>query len=217
MYTTKIETQAIGATQKRITEYEYDRSRGRAVPTRIKESSYDGGRWSPDRYTHRTYNRWGFITAETNPLGVTNNFQYDFVSEKKVALLSSTQPSANNESLHSSYQYNFANGEFMQLIMKNNHGALLQQINYAYDAVGNPITIHIKGDQRDTVVQQEFHPRFKSSYLNKQSVQVANVDGAVSTIEQHLEYEPYLGLVIKSIDGNGNETHYTYDKLGRVT
>ncbi|MCY9708797.1 RHS repeat protein, partial [Paenibacillus alvei] len=121
-------------------------------------------------------------------------------------------PTGQSMNLNTEYQYDRSTGGLLQVQSKSDQGTVVQQLNYEYDSMGNPITIRIKGDSRDTVVQQEYGRMF----LNKQSVNVTNVDGASDSLVSRMEYNTLTGDPTKYIDGNGNETTYTHDKLGRM-
>nr|WP_253298428.1 polymorphic toxin-type HINT domain-containing protein [Paenibacillus sp. MSJ-34] len=219
IYNTKTEIIVGNSNLKKVINYSYDESTNRPDPTRIEERTYNGSMSSPVRVTTRTYDNWGFLSSETNPIGATSRFQYNLVSiNNRMALTNSTLPVNSTTNLINDYQYNMYNGgSLKQAIAKNNQGTLLQQLSYDYDNAGRPITVRILGDQRETMVNQEYSPRFHSMFLTKQTVGTTDVDGQVATISKEMEYNASTGEVTKFIDGKGNATSYTYDKLGRIT
>ncbi|MCY9587203.1 hypothetical protein, partial [Paenibacillus alvei] len=171
------------------------------------------------RITTRTYDgeNWGYIISEQNPLGVTSRYEYGRLGspDKRKGLIRSVVPTGQNINLNTEYQYDRSKGGLLQVQSKSDQGTVVQQLNYEYDSMGNPITIRIKGDSRDTVVQQEFSREFRTMFMNKQSVNVTNVDGASDSIVSRMEYDSTTGDPTKYIDGNGNVTTYTHDMLGR--
>ncbi|KJB84583.1 hypothetical protein AZ66_30215, partial [Paenibacillus sp. E194] len=221
LYLEETRTRTDSGNEGRKVKYEYDRGMKNPNPIRIEEVRSSDGRNSAPRITTRTYDgkNWGYIVSEKNPLGATSSYEYGELGSpnKQKGLIRSVVPTGQSKNLHSEYQYDRSTGGLLQVQSKNEQGTIVQQLNYEYDPMGNPITIRIKGEPRDTVIQQEFSPEFRTMFLNKQSVNVTNVDGAPDSIVSRMEYNTSTGDPTKYIDGNGNETKYTHDKLGRMT
>ncbi|EPY07795.1 Rhs family protein, partial [Paenibacillus alvei TS-15] len=221
LYLEETRTRTDSGNEARTVRYQYDRGMRNPNPIRIEEVRSSDGRNSAPRITTRTYDgeNWGYIVSEKNPLGATSRYEYGRLESpnKRKGLIRSDVPTGQSMILRSEYQYDRSTGGLLQVQSKNEQGTIVQQLNYEYDPMGNPITIRIKGEPRDTVIQQEFSPEFRTMFLNKQSVNVTNVDGAPDSIVSRMEYNTSTGDPTKYIDGNGNETKYTHDKLGRMT
>ncbi|OPH56039.1 hypothetical protein BC351_29570 [Paenibacillus ferrarius] len=90
-------------------------------------------------------------------------------------------------------------------------------MNYGYDQYGNASTITVKDDNRNIIISQEFGAQYNAGFVTKQSINVTDADGNVSTITKQAENNKLTGALTKLIDGKGNATTYEYDALGRVT
>jgi len=218
IYNTKTEVRDEKTNNRQVFRYEFDRERKNPNPTRIEETHYRGGYASAPRVTTREYDYWGQLTSETNPLGFTSRYEYtDVLPNKLFVMTKSSVPIDRHMTLLSEYDYETVRGKLKQAVSKDGSGNIVQQLNYEYDDVGNPVKIRIKGDTDDTVIYQEFSPKFKGMYLSGQIVGVKNIEGRSELVESRMEYIPESGLPTKYTDGNGNTTSYTYDKLGRIT
>ncbi|MBG9742398.1 hypothetical protein ABD86_00030, partial [Paenibacillus alvei] len=221
MYLEEMRERTNSGNEARTVRYQYDKGKKNPNPIRIEEIRSSEGRNSAPRITTRTYDgeNWGYIISEQNPLGVTSRYEYGRLGspDKRKGLIRSVVPTGQNMNLNTEYQYDRSKGGLLQVQSKSDQGTVVQQLNYEYDSMGNPITIRIKGDSRDTVVQQEFSREFRTMFMNKQSVNVTNVDGASDSIVSRMEYDSTTGDPTKYIDGNGNVTTYTHDMLGRMT
>ncbi|MCM3292507.1 wall-associated protein WapA [Paenibacillus sp. MER 180] len=218
IYNTKTEVKDLQTNDRQVFNYAYDRFRRNPNPTRIEETHYQEGYASAPRITTREYDYWGQLTSETNPIGITSRYEYrDVVENKLFRMKSSSVPMDQGMTLSSEYEYDRYRGGLKQAVSKNDRGEIVQQLNYEYDYAGNPIKIRIKGDVGETTIYQDFSPKFKSMYLSEQAVEVKNVEGKNELVKSQMEYIPESGLPTKYTDGNGNQTSYTYDKLGRIT
>ncbi|GAV15285.1 wall-associated protein WapA [Paenibacillus sp. NAIST15-1] len=218
IYNTKTEVRSKQTNDSQVFKYSYNRDLRNPNPTQIEEANYQGGRASVPRVTTREYDYRGQLTSETNPLGATSHYEYkDILPNELFVMIKSSVPIDRDMTLHSEYEYETIRGKLKQAVSKNSRGDIVQQQNYEYDYVGNPVKIRIKGDTADTVISQEFSSQFKSMYLSGQSVGVQNADGKNEFVESRMEYIPETGLPTKYTDGNRNSISYTYDKLGRIT
>ncbi|UHA74908.1 RHS repeat domain-containing protein [Paenibacillus sp. 481] len=221
IFNTEVVSKVNNTNQSKRVQYSYEREKPN--PTRIEESFQDGALHAPKKTTVRQYDTadWGLVVSETNPLNVTNRYDYSLPTatiSKRVgrALLSSVQALNAQTQLVTEYKYDPNHGEMTQMLSKNNQGALLQQVQREYDPNGNPITVRIRGEQQDTVVKQEFSPQLGAFFPTKQTVDVKNAEGQVTTIVKEADYNRFTGDMISYTDGNRHATTSTYDKLGRV-
>ncbi len=218
-YLTKTETYPENnSSLKKVTTYTYDEGTGRAEPIEIVERNYRGTETSAARITRRTYDEWGFMTSETNPLGVTQTNRYNPVSiNNRMVMTQQVTPINANESLTTDFRYDLNNGNLLSVSSKNRIGNILGQVQYGYDSIGNPIHITIKGTQKDTSIQQEFSPTYKSMFPSSQTVNITDADGVAQQNTTRMTYDPLTGYELSFSDGNFNTTTYQYDRLGRVT
>ncbi|UHA73761.1 RHS repeat domain-containing protein [Paenibacillus sp. 481] len=221
VFNTEVVSKVNNTNQSKRVQYSYEREKPN--PTRMEESFQDGALHAPKKTTVRQYDTadWGLVVSETNPLNVTNRYDYSLPAatiSKRVgrALLSSVQALNAQTQLVTEYKYDPNHGEMTQMLSKNNQGALLQQVQREYDPNGNPITVRIRGEQQDTVVKQEFSPQLGAFFPTKQTVDVKNAEGQVTTIVKEADYNRFTGDMISYTDGNRHATTSTYDKLGRV-
>ncbi|RJG26623.1 RHS repeat protein [Paenibacillus thiaminolyticus] len=215
-YLTQTDERILNTQERREARYGYDRSKSRTVPIHIEERTYNGRASSPVNVTKRSYNDFGLLLSETNPLGAVSHYQYDMVHFEPyyMALVGSDQPGAGGTRLK--FEYVYRAGKLMQATVKDDAGQLLSQTGYTYDRHGNPIEIRIKGDQEDTVIKQEYSSRYSAVYPTKQTVEVRDVDGNTIPFAVEAEYDVFTGDITKYVDGKGQATVYTYDMLGRV-
>ncbi|MFC6547154.1 RHS repeat-associated core domain-containing protein [Cohnella cellulosilytica] len=200
------------------TEYTYakqvaGRNFAASVPTTIKKSN----NINSDVLTENSsYDDFGNVLTFTNANGVTTTYTYDSV---KQLLATELQPVSASAALHTTYSRN-AQGSITQITVRKNNaaGEILQQVDYGnYDSFGNARTISYANGSQSSVVTRSFSSAYQSAFLTSQSIAVKDVDQTPATIIVQQEYNLGTGQVIADVDGLGNRTEYTYDKLGRIT
>ncbi|MFS0837392.1 RHS repeat-associated core domain-containing protein [Paenibacillus sp. 1P03SA] len=211
-YATEVSTQA-GA-EKEVTKQVFDETRKLPVPNEISTTVSNASGSGSTLTTKRTYDEYGNVLTETNPMQVTTTNTYDPVSH---LLVTATQPVNAGLSSYTELQRN-AQGSVTQLTVKDNGsgGALKQQVNYGYDSYGNVTQLTMKDTDRSSTITQEYDPKYGSAFVTRQSVNVTDAAGQVSTVTQQAEYRKDTGALIKHTDAKGYATSYQYDKLGRV-
>ncbi|MFE6799894.1 RHS repeat-associated core domain-containing protein [Paenibacillus chitinolyticus] len=212
-YNTEIGSQA-GA-EKHVTKQTFDEKRNLPVPIEVTTTAANGGSSSSPVTVKRTYDDYSNVLTETDPLNNTTTNSYDATSH---LLVSSLVPVSSDLNAYTEILRN-TQGSVTQLTVKENQatGSLKQQVNYGYDGYGNMTTVTVKDTEKDSVITQEFGSQYNGAYVTKQSVNVTNADGEVSTIVQQMEYDKSTGALTKLTDPKGYATTYRYDKLGRIT
>ncbi|WP_059051182.1 RHS repeat-associated core domain-containing protein [Paenibacillus senegalimassiliensis] len=215
VYLAKTTVESLDKQMRQETNYTYDRAKYRSVPIQVQSRSYTDSRPSSTITTKKTYDDWGYITSETNPMGITTTYEYDYYVNYNVRKWSPTKikvPVSASNSLTTSYIYNNATATLSQGKVQDNSSQILGQVDYQYDAFGSPIQIQIKGDTVDTMVNQVF--AYGPSKV-QQSVQVTPSNGGASTtILKQASYDS-RGNVLSYTDGNTNSTTTKYDAIGR--
>lgn len=202
-----------------VTEYSYDEVRRLPVPntisTRVQKTENNQIVTSTSVTEQRTYDNYGNILTMISPLGIQTNYTYDPTTHW---LKNVTEPQSATKTKYTEFTYNGL-GSPNQIVIREggSNGSLLSQTNIAYDSFGNPISVTVKDDSRNNIVQYEYSPTYGNAYLTKQTFQVTDIDGVSSTITQSAEYNNATKTISKYIDGKGNATQYTYDLLDRVT
>ncbi|MFD0677378.1 MULTISPECIES: S8 family serine peptidase [unclassified Paenibacillus] len=164
----------------------------------------------------RAYNSFGQVISETDPQGQLTESTYDATNGW---LLSVTQPISNTLKKYTSFTRN-NKGKVTQVVVKenNNDGKLLQQVDIPlYDAFGNALQTIVKDDQRNIVTNNEYSNDYANAFLTKQSKSVVNVENQASVVSLQAAYKKATGQLDYYIDGNGQNSSYQYDALGRVT
>jgi len=207
---------ATAGTSQQITNYTYDEARRLPVPNTTTSyfKNTQNGAQSQTTTVSRSYDDYGNVLTETNPLNITTVYGYDPTTR---LLVSESQPLSTTKTQYNEYIRN-AQGKVKQLNVKSTNatGTLLQQINYDYDAYGNVTATRMKDGNREIVSRTEYSSVYQSAFPTKVTQDVADVDGAISTITVQGEYDLTTGQLTKYIDGKLYATSYQYDKLGRV-
>ncbi|MEF2967555.1 hypothetical protein V3851_17140, partial [Paenibacillus sp. M1] len=214
VYLTKTTVESLDKQMRQETNYTYDKTKYRAVPIQIQSRSYTGSSSSSAVTTKTSYNDWGLITSQTDPMGVTTTYEYDYYVNYNVRRWSPikvTVPVSSTNSLITSYTYDDDTATLSQVQVKDSSGKLYGQTNYQYNTYGNPIEIRMKGDSSDTVVNQTFE--YAPSKI-QQSVSVTNAQGVKASIVQDASYDN-RGNLLNYKDGNRYNTTVTYDAIGR--
>ncbi|QAV17807.1 hypothetical protein PC41400_09085 [Paenibacillus chitinolyticus] len=213
-YNTQIK-QDDGTTQS-ITMMEYNRTNRWPSPTKTTTKKVQGSSSSTEQVSQRTYDEYGNVLTETDPANTVSTYQYDATTH----LLSSvTAPATSGLNSYMELErYPGTNGIKEVRVKENNSaGALKAQSSYTYDAHGNPISITIKDDAQDIVVNNGYGTQYHSAFPAEQSVQVTDAAKQNMTVTQRFEYNPSTGAMTKFTDGKGLMTKYEYDVLGRAT
>ncbi|WP_372010394.1 RHS repeat domain-containing protein [Paenibacillus chitinolyticus] len=198
------------------TEMEYNRTNRWPSPTKTTTKTVQGSASSTEQVSQRTYDEYGNVLTETDPANTVSTYQYDATTH----LLSSvTAPATSGLNSYMELErYPGTNGIKEVRVKENNSaGALKAQSSYTYDAHGNPISITIKDDAQDIVVNNGYGTQYHSAFPTEQSVQVTDAAKQNMTVTQRFEYNPSTGAMTKFTDGKGLMTKYEYDLLGRAT
>lgn len=200
----------------RIDSMEYDRANRRPSPIKIKRITEQGAEKSSETITLKSYDEYGNVTSETDPNQIVVTYKYD---PNTHLLIGVSNPVTGGLTSYTELERYSTTNSIRAVRVRENlaEGELKSQTSFAYDAYGNPTVTTIKDNTRDIHVNFQYSPTYDSGYLTSQSVNVTNVDGAVSTVTQSFEYKKATGEMTKYIDGNGYVSEYTYDKLGRLT
>jgi RHS repeat-associated protein len=165
--------------------------------------------------TSKEYDDYGNVIRATDALGAVTTNLYDPV---KKWLTSTLQQVGANEYVYTSFSRN-AQGSLTDTTTRrtNETGEVLRKTSYeGFDAHGNATTITVVNGSKPqvyTITYDQAH----QAYPVKQEIQVKSVFGTSQSISTQFEYDAATGRVRASIDGEGNETVYGFDRLGRVT
>ncbi|MBP1999097.1 RHS repeat-associated protein [Paenibacillus shirakamiensis] len=162
------------------------------------------------------YDDYGNVTSSTNEKGAAVTNTYD---SNKHWLVSSTEQVDMNNSKYTELSRN-SFGDITQIVVRkgSNTGPLLQQVNYSgFDSFGNMTLQTLLNGSKQITTTTEYSSVYQSAFPTKQSVNVTDADGKVSTVSSSLEYDSLRGNVTASVDGENHRTEYQYDALGRAT
>ncbi|GKS09278.1 hypothetical protein YDYSY3_02780 [Paenibacillus chitinolyticus] len=215
-YTERI-SEVSGDSQK-TTEYKYDVSRNFTIPTSIatQTTNLQTHQQSPPITVVRSYDGYKNLLSETDPMGVQSTYTYD---DKFHLPSSASKPVGDGVMQYTEFTRN-DRGSLLQITTKEGGagGNVLKRTSYEnYDPYGNSQQIRLKDTHRDILVQTEFGEMNRFAFPSRQSIQTVNADGQVSTITKEFIFQPSTGALEKYKDGNGHETVYEYDKIGRLT
>lgn len=213
-YNTKAVATADGMEQ--VTDYTYNEVKRWPVPLTITSYVRDpqANTQSASAITTRTYDDYGNLLTETDPLQSTTSYTYDSTT-KWLATVST--PSVGG-SLFTTLTRNTAGSITQQVVRKNNSsGQVLQQIGYEYDNYGNATAINVTNGSKVLRTEVEYNALHGYAFPTKVSQQVTNIANVTSTVEWKAEYDKQTGLITKIINGTNHATLYQYDKLGRLT
>ena len=136
---------------------------------------------------------------------MTTTYNFDGTTH----LLSSvSQPMNANQSRFVQYLRN-NQGSITQISVNDTNatGTLRSQTNFGYtDGYGNINSVTIKDDNRNIVINKEYNAAYGNAFLTKQSTNVTDVDGNVSTVIEQMQYDKSLGHLTQYTDGNGYNT-----------
>lgn len=217
-YNTLIEQQAVGLTEKKTILQTFDEEiRKLPVPGEIKTISSINGVDSTPLIINKTYDDFGNVLTEKNSMyaNVVTQHNYDPSSH---LLINTTQPIDELQQNYTEIQ-RYSQGTIKQIIVRkgNSSGELKSQMNYTYDSHGNMSQMVIKDDQKDMILYQQTLDPVSGRYEVIQTVNVKDADDNLSTITTRAQYESLTGLLKTFTDGNGKDTKYEHDLLGRVT
>ena len=192
----------------------YDQTRRLPVPLTTSSTNSNGTAISTAVTISRTFDDFVHFTS-TDPNNIQTTYAYDTATH----LLSSVSHPLNaNLTAYVQYARNSA-GSLTQIVVKDNNasGSLRAQTNIAYDSYGNPVTVTVKDDGRNTITNQEYSPDSGNAFLTKRTANVTDADGVVSTVTEQMQYDKTTGNLKVYTDGKTKMTSYEYDKLDRVT
>ncbi|MGU3472212.1 hypothetical protein ACLBWT_13830 [Paenibacillus sp. D51F] len=198
--------------ERTTTTFKYDEARKITEPIETTQVTTKGYQSSSPVVTSRSFDDYGNIVTSTDALGSTTRYAYD---DGLHLLKTVTQQTDSRQSLITEIDRN-DKGTITEVRSKNQDGALLTRTQYGgIDSFGNIGKLIISDDTKDTVYQNEYG--YNNGFLTKQTVQVKNAKDVVETIETKADYDPQSGRMVSYTDGNGYQTKYNYDVLGRLT
>jgi len=216
-YNTQIVKQANGtnSVEKQTVTQTFDEARRLPVPSTSTAVTSKGTANASAVTTQQTYDDYGNVLTSTDPNNITTIFTYDPTTH---LLNNVTQPIKAGLSSFTEYTRYSPQNTIKQIVTKENNasGTLKSQVNYAYDAYGNPAIVTIKDDQRDIVINTQYGSAYNGGFPTTQSIAVTNASGVTETVAQQMEYTKLSGEMTKFIDPKGYATTYQYDKLGRI-
>ncbi|CAH1217420.1 hypothetical protein PAECIP111893_04275 [Paenibacillus plantiphilus] len=203
--------------ESRTTTFQYDEARRITNPIVTTNTFSKAGTNATPTIERVSYDDYGNVLSQTNPLNVTTTFSYHPTTH---LLAASTERVDANQTRNTTYERN-AQGKVTAIIVTNQAGTKLAHSKFEQiDSYGNIGKTTILDDDRNIEYVMEYG--YSGAFPTKQTVQVTNADGQPSTIENKLEYDSSTGWVTSFTNGNhepGNNhiTTYQYDKLGRLT
>lgn len=212
-YTNKVTVSA--GDESRSTTFVYDEARKIPYPVQTTTQFKKGSESAPLVQTAVTYDAYGNVLTETNPLGVVTTYTY----EPSTHLLSSIhQPIQPNLARFTTLERNTQGSVTKMTVRQNNGmGTILAQTEWKnFDSYGNAQQTVVKDTGRDIVSQTEYGAAYQGAFPTKQSIEVKDAAGTTQTITSQLTYQPHTGLVTSYTDGNLNTTRYDYDEAGRL-
>ncbi|UKS27368.1 hypothetical protein LOZ80_39065 [Paenibacillus sp. HWE-109] len=218
-YNNEITQEAGAGADKRTTKQLFDENRKQiAVPKEITTTVTSGTSTSQPVKIKQTYDDYGNLLTETNPLNESIVTTYTYI-DKTNWLKSIQQPVDPSRSKFIEIERNDKGSVTKQTVKENNAGGkLYAQVNYdQYDTFGNAKTVTIKDDNRNIVMTREFDPQYQSAFLTKQSITVLDAESKSSTVSQTMTYNAATGQMTSYTDGRQGIMRYAYDKLGRLT
>ncbi|MEK4236221.1 RHS repeat domain-containing protein [Paenibacillus sp. FSL H7-0714] len=219
----------------------------KSKPTQIQTSDYGSDNdLSPNQqYSQVSYNEWGGIKSETKPLteaqfndtATKEKYTTSYTYEPNFYFLKTKSSYQNNDKqLTETYDY-YSNGRLK--LYTNAKGI---KTLYTYTAIdGNTITSNNSNPDVNVVGKlMSIQETTNLENNSKQAVTITNLsadtnylypdevissfkskDGTgqniIQTVKKTMTYYLATGLVRTESDGNGNQTSYTYDELGRIT
>ncbi|GBF75741.1 hypothetical protein PA598K_04169 [Paenibacillus sp. 598K] len=219
VFYTNFMTQTAPNDEHITTTYTYDETRKITLPIQTKTQFKKGSALATAIQTSRTFDNYGNVLTETDPMGTTKTYTYHPTTKW---LASITEPIRTGQSRYTELLRN-AQGSVTQVAVKENNasGTVLAQANYEnFDTYGNVQRTIIKDDTRDIIYNTEYGSTFSGAYPTKQTVVVTNptsTGNATQTVTHTLDYFPTTGLVKSYQDGNQSTTSLQYDKLDRLT
>jgi len=151
-----------------------------------------------------------------NPLNVMTTYTYNTTTH---LLENVSEPLSTTKTRYTAYTRN-SQGDVTQEIVRENgsSGTLIRQVDYLnFDTYGNIGEVKVKDTNRDIVTTYEYNALHHSAFMTKKSMAVKDLSNNTTTIHNNYEYDTAAGTVTKMTDGEGYQTTYEYDKLGRVT
>ena len=213
-YTDKQVVTGGGTTQ--TTTFTYDETMKRAFPLTEQTVVAAGGVSSAPITMSTTYDNFGNVLTQTNPLDHMTTYGYNAAG----LLTSVTSPVDATRSQFMQYTRN-DKGKITQIEVRQNDssGPLLSQL-FLEDidpATGNVRRMRQTDNDRNVIKTIEYSSAYQYAYPTQETVVTKNNEGASQTNKIIYEYGKPTGLVKKITDGRGNVTSYLYDGLDRVT
>ncbi|MEF3311883.1 polymorphic toxin-type HINT domain-containing protein [Paenibacillus sp. GYB004] len=224
-YTQKITERSGNLSRIELRDYDY--SLYRSVPkkstTYVENIRQDGSVEKTEfAVTRWEFDEYGNITSRTDP---NNNVTLNSYDSSTHLLKNVVFPVQNGLSQYMEIERYPDTNRIMEIRIKENGsaGTLKAQTSYTYDARGNPSTVTIKDDDGRLIVVTNSYANlvngvdYNGGYLTSQSIVATNyIDNVTETLTQSFEYNKSTGELTRSIDGNGNDTEYSYDLIGRL-
>ncbi|MFB5761546.1 RHS repeat domain-containing protein [Paenibacillus medicaginis] len=201
---------------EKVTSYQYDKQvEGKSYTAPVPTVTTSSNNQNSDLFTSSTvYDDYGNVTESTDDKGSKSYNTYDDNRLVKAAV----EPLDSNTTGYVEFERN-EKGDIVQTTVRENNasGKLLQKVEHANrDSYGNVTKQIITNDDKTVTTNSEYSSQYGNAFPTLQSVQVTNADGDTSTITKKFSYNKITGLATASTDGNGRETTYEYDELGRV-
>ncbi|WP_270171661.1 S8 family serine peptidase [Paenibacillus sp. SYP-B4298] len=204
-------------TQQKVTELTYDEAKRRMEP--IKASTRYRNKQSqvasPAVVSSQVYDDYKNITSATDPLGKVSTYTYHSTTRR---LLSSIEPVADGKSIYTELVSRNAQGDITEMKLRDTTatGAVLQHVEFTYDAYGNVTLVRTKETNRNLDTQIVYGSAYSYAYPTQITMPYKDADGISRSQVVKATYNASTGTVASYVDGNNQTTSYTYDKLGRM-
>lgn len=197
-------------TTSTIVKQTYDRVRKLPVPNTVSKQVVTSAGKADTVVTNRTYDEFGNVITEVDPMNVMTTYTY---SGRKPASI--TKPISDSLTMVTSFVYNDKKSVIQATTTTSQQpNTILAQVKFAYDNLGNIVEARTLEDGKE--ILETYGYKYNGAYLSSITQKVTDVDNVVTTISKSYDYDPVLGRLTKSTDGNGNTTTYEYDILGRL-
>ncbi|MFD2170166.1 RHS repeat-associated core domain-containing protein [Tumebacillus lipolyticus] len=205
-YNTKV-TQTVGDEQRTV-EKSYDETRRLPIPSTLISTTAKNGQVSDAVTIQKTYDEYGNLLTETDPLGTRKSYVYNTTTH---LLTSVTEPVSPTSSLTSSFLHD-AKGNVTQYRVTDQSNTVLREENYEYDGYGNRTSTRIKNGNDQTTEKTTYGTQYNSAFPTRRTI----LQNGSEIVVEEFEYDPLSGNLTKHIDANGNVTSFQYDKLDRL-
>jgi RHS repeat-associated protein len=192
-------------------------------PTLIRTADITPGSGTQILYYGSTYNTWGGLASETRPLTQTewinsttrqkNSISYTYDPTFKF-LVSKSYYQDNNTLLSSSNSYDSQG----RLTSTTNEKGEITTFNYQDSShPGNltKTTVNLSGNKNSITEYAYNDPSNTCAYLTSLT-RYYTEDGSATSSTEVNQYEYLFGNIINRQDGEGNQTVYEYDVIGRL-